>query len=102
MLNIDVFTMSGFPLEAEETETIGTVGTDLSARVILYNDEFHTFDEVITQIIKATQCSYERAEALTWEVHSRGLSNVFEGDFGRCLRVSGILEQIELRTNIEC
>ena len=102
MLNIDIFMMSGFPMEAEETETINTTGIDFSARVILFNDEFHSFDEVINQIIKATNCSIERAEALTWEVHSRGLSNVFEGDFGKCLRVSGILEQIDLRTNVEC
>jgi len=102
MLDFNSIMMSGFPIEAEETETISTIGINLSARVILYNDEHHTFDEVIMQIIKATQCSFERAEALTWEVHSRGLSNVYEGDFGKCLRVSGILEQIDLRTNIEC
>ena len=102
MLNIDILTMSGFPMEAEETETLDVTGTELTARVILYNDEFHSFDEVIFQIIKATQCSFDRAEALTWEVHSRGLSNVYEGDFMNCLRVSGILEQISLRTNIEC
>jgi ATP-dependent Clp protease adapter protein ClpS len=102
MDSIDLFSMTGFPTEAEETETLEITGTELTARVILYNDEHHTFDEVIFQIIKATQCSFDRAEALTWEVHSRGLSNVFEGDFMKCLQVSGILEQIDLRTNIEC
>jgi len=27
-------------------------------KVILYNDDHHTFDEVITQLIKAVNCSY--------------------------------------------
>jgi ATP-dependent Clp protease adaptor protein ClpS len=27
------------------------------AKVILFNDEVHTFDEVISQLIKATRCS---------------------------------------------
>ncbi len=101
-MNMDILMSSAEPMEAEELDTIDSTETTLSARVILYNDEWHTFEEVTTQIIKATQCSVDRAEALTWEVHSRGLSNVFEGDFMKCLRVSGILEQIDLRTNVEC
>ncbi len=49
-----------------------TTGTELPAKVILYNDDWHTFEEVIVQLMKATGCSRERAEALTWEVHTRG------------------------------
>lgn len=75
--------------------------TDKSARVILFNDEWHTFDEVIEQIIKATACSYNKAEALTFEVHNSGKSAVFEGDFSDCLRVSSVLEEISLHTQIE-
>jgi hypothetical protein len=80
----------------EETVDIG-----LSGKVILFNDEWHTFEEVIEQIIKATGCSMGRAEYLTWQVHSQGKANVYEGDFGRCVRVSGVLEEISLRTHIE-
>ena len=76
-------------------------GLSNAAKVILFNDEWHTFDEVINQIRKATNCSSEKAEALTWEVHSKGKAIVFEGDFLECLRVSGILEEISLHTQIE-
>ena len=71
------------------------------AKVILFNDEIHTFDEVIGQIIKATGCDSNRAETLAWEVHTRGKAVVFDGVMKRCLQVSGILEEIGLHTTIE-
>ncbi|MGB2869652.1 MAG: ATP-dependent Clp protease adaptor ClpS [Bacteroidota bacterium] len=71
------------------------------ARVILYNDEEHTFDEVIEQIIKAIRCDAAKAEALTWEVHNSGKAMVFEGTMDDCLQVSHILEEIALHTQIE-
>jgi ATP-dependent Clp protease adaptor protein ClpS len=87
------------PLEieqhTEETET------HEPAKVILFNDEVHTFDEVITQIIKAVRCSREKAEALTWEVHNTGRSMVYTGEMLRCVEVSGVLEEILLMTQIE-
>ncbi len=71
------------------------------AKVILFNDEVHTFDEVIEQLIKATGCSYPRAEALTMQVHSSGKAVVFGGDMTRCVQVSAVLEEIALMTQIE-
>jgi ATP-dependent Clp protease adaptor protein ClpS len=88
------------PLDFPELED--DVATALSSRVILFNDEWHTFDEVIEQIIKATGCSVTKAESLTLEVHNAGKAMVYEGDFEVCLRVSNILEEIYLRTQIEC
>lgn len=71
------------------------------AKVVLFNDDVHTFDEVITQLIKATRCAGEQAEALAWEVHTRGKAVVFTGELRRCMEVSGILEEIQLMTQIE-
>ncbi|GBD06223.1 ATP-dependent Clp protease adapter protein ClpS [bacterium HR21] len=89
---------------AEEVEVLEqhVTGTDLPAKVILYNDDWHTFEEVIVQLMKATGCSRERAEALTWEVHTRGKAAVYEGTLAECLRVSSVLEEIALHTQIEC
>ncbi|MCX6180010.1 MAG: ATP-dependent Clp protease adaptor ClpS [Chlorobiales bacterium] len=70
-------------------------------RVVLFNDEEHSFDEVIEQIIKATQCSRQKAEKCTWEVHTRGRSIVYFGVMSSCLRVSSILEEIALKTEIQ-
>lgn len=86
----------------EEVLEYWATGTDLPARVILFNDDWHTFEEVILQLIKATGCSRQRAEALTWEVHTRGKAAVYEGELPQCLRVSSVLEEIGLHTQIEC
>jgi ATP-dependent Clp protease adaptor protein ClpS len=71
------------------------------ARVILFNDEVHTFEEVIGQLIKALRCGSSEAEGLTWEVHNSGKAAVFEGPMDECVKVSGVLEEIALHTQIE-
>ena len=70
-------------------------------RVILYNDDIHSFDEVIFQLIKATGCSTQEAEAHAWTVHTQGKDTVFEGAFEDCFRVQGVLREIQLVTEIE-
>ncbi|MCB0833387.1 MAG: ATP-dependent Clp protease adaptor ClpS [Bacteroidetes bacterium] len=74
---------------------------DHPAKVILFNDEIHTFDEVISQLIKATGCTSAKADAIAWEVHTKGKAVCFEGDLAECLRVGGVLEEIGLHTQIE-
>jgi ATP-dependent Clp protease adaptor protein ClpS len=80
----------------EEQET--TIG--LENKVILYNDDWHTFDEVITQLIKAINCSFEKARDFAFEVHTRGKAMVFSGSMKDCLKVSSVLEEIALNTQI--
>jgi len=87
------------PLQQEENDT--DILVEQPAKVILFNDEFHSFDEVIGQIIKATGYDTTKAEALTWEVHNSGKAMVFEGQMDNCLKVSHILEEIALNTQIE-
>jgi len=89
------------PLIEKEQETGVDVAIQEPAKVILYNDEVHTFEEVITQIIKATRCDLTKAEALTWEVHNSGKAIVYQGEVPKCVQVSGVLEEIELMTQIE-
>jgi ATP-dependent Clp protease adaptor protein ClpS len=85
----------------QEEEKNSNVLVEQPARVILFNDNIHSFDEVIGQIIKATGCEQTRAEALTWEVHNKGKAMVFEGVMDECLNVSHVLEEIALNTQIE-
>ena len=85
-------------IDVDQSDEVGVV---LPAKVLLFNDEIHTFDEVIGQLIKATGCSSQRAEALAWEVHTRGKAVAYEGDMHQCMRVSGVLEEIGLMTQIE-
>lgn len=70
-------------------------------RVILYNDDIHTFDEVIRQVIKATGCTVDEAKRITFEAHMNGKAACYEGTFEECFRVQGVLREIQLVTEIE-
>ena len=91
--------MSTRPVQEHDDES--DVLVQEPAKVILYNDEVHTFEEVIGQLIKALRCDTTKAEALTWEVHDSGKANVFEGPMDECIQVSAVLEEIALHTQIE-
>ncbi len=81
-------------LEDEET-SIGLV-----SKVILFNDDWHTFEEVITQLIKAINCTFDQARSFAFEVHVKGKSIVFNGPMKDCIKVSSVLEEIALNTQI--
>ena len=90
--------------EAPETDVVADVKTESPTdhpwRVVLFNDEVHTFEEVIIQLIKATRCTTQRALELTMEVHYKGQAIVFDGSFERCFQVEGVLKEIQLITEI--
>lgn len=79
----------------EEKVTTGTEN-----RVVLYNDNWHTFEEVIVQLIKATKCNFDQARSYAFEVHVKGKAIVFTGSINDCLKVSSVLEEIALNTQI--
>lgn len=82
--------------QVEEEESI-----DNPWHIILYDDDVHTFDEVINQIIKATGCSVTKAEEITLKVHNDGKAIVFEGSFEECLKINSVLQEIQLITEIK-
>jgi ATP-dependent Clp protease adapter protein ClpS len=87
--------------ETPEVEELVEVDVANPAKVILFDDEWHTFDEVINQVIKAINCDYDKAQQITWQVHNSGKSVVYSGDMPGCLKVSAVLEEIALHTEIE-
>lgn len=70
-------------------------------RVILFDDDIHTFEEVIVQLMKATGCTAQQGELHAWTVHTKGKDCVYQGDFFDCFRVQGVLREIQLVTEIE-
>jgi len=84
-------------LEKQEHET----ALDNPWKVVLFNDEEHTFDEVIRQLILALHCDHEKAFSLTLMVHQEGKAMVFEGSFEAALRVQSVLHEIELITELK-
>ncbi len=102
--HIDVLVLS--EAETEEitkTDTEEEVKDEVDTpwRLILYDDDIHTFDEVISQLMKATGCSLSEAEDKTWKVHNEGKALVYEGEFEECLRIDGVLKEIQLVTEIK-
>ncbi len=59
--------------------------------VILFNDEHNDMASVSAQIIKATQCTPERARAIMLEAHTKGSAAAFTGTKERCEHVESIL-----------
>ena len=80
---------------AEETRI------DTPWRVILFDDDIHTFEEVIVQLLRAGACTAPQAERHAWTVHTEGKDCVYQGDFEDCFRVQGVLREIQLVTEIE-
>lgn len=100
--HIDVLVLSETE-EVTETKTEEEVEESVTKpwRLILYDDDIHTFDEVISQLMKATGCSLSEAEDKTWKVHNEGKALVHEGEFEECLRIDGVLKEIQLVTEIK-
>lgn len=80
---------------------IGAPGLDKPYIVIVYNDDYHTFDEVIIQLQKATAYSLEKAEALAVEIDGKGRAIVFAGEAEECERVACVLREIKLQVETD-
>lgn len=91
-------------LEAKtDTEVFGFSSTFVIDpwNVILLNDDRHTFEEVILQLMRAINCSRHKAEIIAWEAHTKGEAICFSGPRERCEHVASILEEIDLGVRIE-
>ena len=88
-------------LEIVEKGTDEKTELDNPWQVVLFNDEVHSFDEVIYQIQKATGYSLERATELTLRVHHNGKAVIAIGSKTDCEKVAGVLGQIRLLVQVE-
>jgi ATP-dependent Clp protease adaptor protein ClpS len=70
--------MSNYELEEVLLENVATVDTK---KIVLFNDEFNTFDFVIQSLIEL--CGHEpmQAEQCTLLVHYKGKCDVKEGEY---------------------
>lgn len=93
--------MNEFPFEYSNSDVDEVVAIELPSRVILFDDDWHSFDEVIEQLMLATRCSFAHAEDVVFTVHHNGRGTAFTGSMTDCLRVSTVLEEIALHTLIE-
>lgn len=69
--------------------------------VILYNDDWHPYDQVVFQVQKATGCSLEKAVWITQEAHTTGRAVAFSGSLEECERVAAVLRAIKLQVETD-
>ncbi|NCO37948.1 MAG: Clp protease ClpS [Armatimonadetes bacterium CG_4_10_14_3_um_filter_66_18] len=81
--------------------TAGGVDTGNPWRVILYNDNWHTFEEVVLQVRKAARCSGEEALAITYWAHTIGRAVACAGSKPDCQRALGVLREISLQAELD-
>jgi ATP-dependent Clp protease adapter protein ClpS len=69
--------------------------------VILYNDDWHPYDEVVFQVQKATGYTLEKAVWITQEAHATGRAVAYTGTLEECERVVGVLRAIKLQVEVD-
>lgn len=70
-------------------------------QVILFNDDWHDFNDVVLWVQKATGCNEQVAYQITLTAHTTGQAVCFGGPLEACERVAAKLEEIALRVSIE-
>jgi len=69
--------------------------------VILYNDDWHSFDDVIEILQKATGCTVEEGLQIALRVHLEGRAICFSGEKEECDRVAKIIASIRLQVEVD-
>lgn len=85
--------------DVEERVDDGTLAVG-GWRVVLFNCDCHTFDEVERVVMKATRCTLSRARALSHEVHTKGSAVVYAGARERCEAVADVIGATGLQVKV--
>jgi ATP-dependent Clp protease adaptor protein ClpS len=76
------FNKKQYDLETESDVLIETKEVEVSDKqIILYNDDFNTFDFVIESLIKVCKHDILQAEQCTYLVHYKGKCSVKKGSY---------------------
>lgn len=70
-------------------------------RVTLFNDDFHSVDEVVGQLIKALACPLDIAVEIMLQAHTSGSAVVVIADQSKADRIARILREILLVVSVE-
>lgn len=65
----------------EEVEVLEEVVAVDERDLMVYNDDYNTFDHVINTLIKVCKHTKEQAEQCTWLIHYKGKCSVKKGSY---------------------
>ncbi len=72
-----------------------------SWQVILYNDNFNSYDNVVLWLQKSTGCSQDRANDITMTAHKNGRAVCYGGDKEKCQQVASYLRGKGLQVEVD-
>lgn len=75
--------------------------TDLS-HLIVYNDDFNTFDWVIQSLMEICNHTFEQSEQLSILIHFKGKATVKTGNFNKLKPMKEALVERGLSAVLEC
>ncbi|MFN3839093.1 MAG: ATP-dependent Clp protease adaptor ClpS [Cyclobacteriaceae bacterium] len=67
------------PREQELVEVLEVIETTELLDLVVFNDDFNTFDHVIDTLIRVCRHTVEQAEQCTWIIHHKGKCTVKHG-----------------------
>ncbi len=69
------------PLREEEEDVLveDDIGSDMPAHIVVYNDEFNTFEWVIECFMAVLRHTHEQSEQLSLIIHFKGKATVKSG-----------------------
>lgn len=82
-------------------EISNSIDDEFGKKVVLYNDDWHTFEDVTFQLIKAINCSEQYGHMIAWTIHTKGKADIYEGEYDECKRIASILREIQLNVEIK-
>jgi ATP-dependent Clp protease adaptor protein ClpS len=87
----------------EEALTLEEVLAALSPshQLILWNDDYNTFEHVIECLVKHLQYSPSQAEKIAWTVHNEGKCAILEGSLNELEIYRKILKSEGLTVSVE-
>ena len=87
--------------EVVEQERTGS-GEGLEGRVILFNCDCHTYDDVVVLLCKAVPgMTPSRAFELAWTIDNTGQAEVFSGPINICNEIATFLGEGGLRVQVQ-
>jgi len=90
------------PLPETIEEPTVTTGNHLGGRVIVYNCDCHSYDQVIDLLCRAVpKMTPVRAFELAYRIDHAGSAEVYSGEHKVCEQVAGILAEGGLRVAVQ-
>jgi ATP-dependent Clp protease adaptor protein ClpS len=89
------------PFVEEETKVTDGIDSIYSHKVILYNDDFNSFDHVEECLMKICFKTEEEAIKIAMEAHTKGKSVCYEGSMEVCETVYELMSEENLTVSIE-